>query len=254
VEHWSWQVEDAFTVFDQQDSGCLSWGVERDGRRWFVKTARTIEARASLARAAALHAAVRHEALVAPELVVDGLDGATLVYPWRDGRVLNSSTASGSDRSARRRFQARPLRSAERALDRVLDVHLAVAAAGWVTCDLYDGCFLFDDDADVMHLVDLDEYRPGPFVLGTDRLPGSERYTAPEERRRGATIDHRTSVHALGCAVRELLDGPDGWRGNRDQQGLVERATARDPDRRYATVADLVTAWRAAKPGAPEDR
>ncbi|MFG3702018.1 hypothetical protein ACGF5C_29600 [Micromonospora sp. NPDC047620] len=27
----------AFTVFNAQDSGCLSYGVEAAGRRWFVK-------------------------------------------------------------------------------------------------------------------------------------------------------------------------------------------------------------------------
>jgi hypothetical protein len=33
------RLEDAFAFFDQQDSGCLPYGVERAGRRWFVKTA-----------------------------------------------------------------------------------------------------------------------------------------------------------------------------------------------------------------------
>jgi hypothetical protein len=31
-------LADAFAVFREQDSGCLSYGVERGGRRWFVKT------------------------------------------------------------------------------------------------------------------------------------------------------------------------------------------------------------------------
>lgn len=51
-----------------------------------------------------------------------------------------------------------------------------------------DGCFLYDDERLAMHLVDLDEYRPGPFTVTADRLPGSSRYMAPEECRRVAGV------------------------------------------------------------------
>jgi len=34
-----------------------------------------------------------------------------------------------------------------RALDAILDAHVAIAAAGWISVDLYDGCFLYDFDA-----------------------------------------------------------------------------------------------------------
>ena len=51
-----------------------------------------------------------------------------------------------------------------------------------------------------MWLVDLDEYRQGPFTVEVDRLPGSDRYMAPEEWERGATIDERTTVFNLGRA------------------------------------------------------
>lgn len=118
--------------------------------------------------------------------------------PWRDGEILY-------DRTARARFHALPVARAHHALDRVLDAHLAVEAAGQVAVDLYDGAFLYDFAAHELHLIDLDEYRPGPFVLTEDRLPGSTRFMAPEEWRRGATIDHRTTVHVLGRTARLLL-------------------------------------------------
>ncbi|WP_432560957.1 protein kinase family protein [Kineococcus sp. SYSU DK003] len=239
-------VERAFTVFGAQDSGCPSWGVEHAGQRWFVKTAVRPEARAGLARVAALHAVVRHTAIVPLAHVLDGTDGPTLVYPWCEGQVLNRATTSGSDRAALADFQRLPVGQVRAALDQVLDAHLAVAAAGWVTCDLYDGCFLYDADAGRMHLVDLDEYRPGPFVLNSGRLPGSERYMAPEEFRPGARIDQRTSVFALGRAAFHLLDGPGGWRGTAAQHGVVERATRPEQVARYAGVAEFVAAWRAA--------
>ncbi|NES29349.1 serine/threonine protein kinase [Micromonospora terminaliae] len=238
--------EAAFAVFDDQDSGCVSYGVEAEGRRWFVKEAVTPRAQASLARARGLHAAVRHETIVGPELAFDGTDGPALVYPWCDGTLLNHATTHGSDRSGLARFQRLPVAEVHAALDAILDAHLAVAAAGYVTVDLYDGCFLYDFAARRMRLIDLDEYRPGPFVLGSDRLPGSRRYMAPEESIRGSVIDERTSVHVLGRTVHHLLDSPHSWRGAAAHRAVVDRATRENPARRYDTVAALVRAWREA--------
>lgn len=170
-------LDSAFAVFDAQDSGCVSYGVEAFGRRWFVETATTALSRCSLLRPARFHAAVQHPAIVRPEQV---LDGPTLVYPWHDGTVLNHATVHGSDRSALHRFQQLPLSDVEAAIDTILDVHLAVTAGGYVAVDLYVGCLLYDFHARRIRLIDLDEYRLGTFTLDTDRLPGSRRYMAPE--------------------------------------------------------------------------
>lgn len=220
-----------FAAFDQQDSGNRGYGIECAGRRWFVKTAGTPDSAAALRRVVQLHRAVRHEAIVRPVALTEG---PTLIFPWCPGEVLNAATVHGSDRSGLDRFRRLPRRRRRAAVDTILDAHLALTAAGWIAVDLYDGCFLYDADADRMRLIDLDEYRPGPFVLDADRLPGSARYLAPEEWTRGATIDERTTVFALGRTVQQLLgDDP-----------VADRATDPDPDRRYPTVAALVADWR----------
>jgi serine/threonine-protein kinase len=128
----------------------------------------------------------------------------------------------------------------------ILDAHLAVAAAGFVAVDLYDGCFLYDFDDQVMHLIDLDEYRPGPFRLEADRLPGSRRYMAPEEFHRGSVIDERTTVFNLGRTLANLLDCPGGWRGSPAQLAVIESATRASPCDRIPTVAALTKSWQAA--------
>jgi hypothetical protein len=232
------RVEDAFAVFDAQDSGCLSYGVERAGRRWFVKTAGGPDTAAAMTRVVGLHRAVRHEAVVRPVAV---LPGPTLVYPWCPGEVLNAATVDGGTRGALERFRRLPVGDVLRALDAILDAHVSIAAAGWISVDLYDGCFLYDFDAGRMRLVDLDEYRPGAFVLDADRLPGSTRYMAPEEWVRGARIDERTTVHQLGRTLQQLLTG---HRATDRQRAVAARATDPDPDRRHQTVAALVAGWR----------
>jgi len=238
-------IDRASVVFAQEDSGCVSYGVEVGGCRWFVKSARDPAGEASLENALLLHAVIRHPAIVRP--LRSFRSGAlTLVYPWVEGTVLNQATVSGSDRSALAVFQQLPISTVCAAISTVLDAHVSIAAHGYVAVDLYDGCLLYDFTHEQMHLIDLDEYHQGPFTLAGERLPGSLHYMAPEEFVRGATIDERTNVFTLGRAVQHLLDADKGWRGTAAQMKLVERATAGAPQRRYQTIAGMYAAWRAA--------
>ncbi len=255
LEPYLAHVGEVFTVFAQQDSGCVSYGVQLpDGGRWFVKEATTDRAKAALERGWAFHRAVRHPAIVPQVHRVRVGERSGVVMPWHQGQVLYASTsAGGEDRaapgSAMARFRALPLPEVLRAVATVLDAHLAVAAAGHVAVDFYDGSLLYDFSGGVMHLIDLDEYRPGPFRLEEDRLPGSRRYMAPEEFRRGAVIDARTTVFTLGRALRLLLDAGDveqAWWGSRAQLDVTLRATAAEPAARYRSVAELARAWHAA--------
>ncbi|MFJ8533234.1 serine/threonine protein kinase [Streptomyces sp. NPDC093591] len=257
VEPYLRSVGEVLRAFRDQDSGCVSYGVRLpDGDRWFVKEAATGPARRSLDRAWAFHRAVRHPVIV-PQLHrfgVRGGAGTAVVMPWHTGEVLYHPTlrthgGRAHPDSPLARFRALPLDRVHRAVDRVLDAHLAVEAAGHVAVDLYDGTFLYDFAGDELHLIDLDEYRPGPFSLTEDRLPGSRRFMAPEEFRRGALIDLRTTVHALGRATRLLMDAGDeerAWRGTPAQLAVLDRATRADPGERFATVRELVRAWREA--------
>jgi serine/threonine-protein kinase len=238
--------DEAFVLFDRQDSGCLSYGAESEGARWFVKTAIEESAVDSLSRAATLHAAVTHPHIVEPvEIIREDGKVRTLVYPWVDGTVLNHATIDGSDRSGLERFRQLPVAEVEAAISAILAAHLAIVAAGFIAVDLYDGCFLYDFDSSKMWLIDLDEYRPGPFTLEEGRLPGSERYMAPEEWVRGAIIDQRTTVYVLGRILHHLVDSEQGWRGRESQRNVVDRATELDPGERYQAVDSLIAAWRA---------
>lgn len=252
---WLTGLGQVFTVFDLQDSGCVSYGVTTRSDQLFVKTSTTAGAASSLRSGLRFHADVHHQAIVAPTAAYTFADGHTaVVYPWHDGQVLYPTTTSGSKirtdpAGAMVAFRSLPVPLVLAALDTILDAHLTVSAAGFVAVDLYDGCFLYDFHRQQMRLVDLDEYRRGPFTLHADRLPGSTRFMAPEERRRGAIIDERTSVHALGRTLRLLLDAGDTeqqWRGTPEQLAVITRATHTDPALRDANVHALHHAWRTA--------
>lgn len=235
-------LDEAFAVFDQQDSGSISYGLEIGARRWFVKVATTSTARESFHGAIRFHDAIEHPAVVRP--VMADTEASALVYPWLVGEVLNRATMGGSDRSALSRFRRRPVAEILRAVTDVLDAHRVIEAHGLVAVDFYDGSLFYDFDAERMHLVDLDEYRPGPFTVPGDRLPGSRSFMAPEEWQHGSTIDSRTTVFALGRAIDRLLRSDGGeWRGPAAVLDLVDKATEPDPTVRYGSVALLHEAW-----------
>jgi serine/threonine-protein kinase len=237
---------EVFTVFDRQDSGCVSYGIRDGERRLFVKHATTPAAARGLRRAAHLHRTASHPAL-APFHGEMSLPGGTiaLVFEWLPGEVLyHPASREALPRhhpdSPHARFRALPTEEILAALDTIYDLHRVVAAAGFVAVDFYDGCLLYDFGTGALHVIDLDHYRPGPFVNPTDCLPGSTRFMAPEEFTQGARIDQATTVFTLGSCARVLLDEiPDPLRG------VIERATSDGRADRYDTVAEFVAAWDA---------
>lgn len=245
-----------FAVFDDQDSECLSYGVAVEGARWFVKIAQDGPTAQMLRSAAQFHAAVKHPVIVAPTRFTDAGNRAGIVYPWVSGSVLYHPTKSRrvsrtAPDSPLRAFRAQPLETVARVLDDIFDAHLAVAAAGFVAVDFYDGCMLYDPATTAIRLIDLDLYRRGPFVVGPEPLCGSKRYLAPEERTVGATVDERTMVHLLGRTARVLMDAGDqeqAWRGTPEQLTVLVRATRPNPAERYRSVAEFVQAWRETAP------
>ena len=258
VEAYLREVGEVFRVFGHQDSGTTSYGVLVDGRRWFVKPSDDPSIVESLRRALHLNTRVRHPAL--PRLhnsfLVPG--GLALVYEWVPGEVLNDPRLTSQQRVSdpahpHVRFRGLPVGRIIDVLDTIFDVHLLLAESGFVASDFYDGCIIYDFEGSRTFLCDLDEYRDGPFVLDMDRAYGSRRFMAPEEFRRGATIDQVTNVFNLGRAAAVLLgDGTgslDAWSGTKEMREVVERAASSERARRYQSVSELVEAWRDAVGG-----
>jgi len=250
-------------AYRQQDSGCVSYVVDHRSRRLFVKTATTDAGAESLARAEALHSAVCHPAL--PPLLNVFRSGArpTHIYEWVPGEILYDYVTMDGERgrrdpdSAHARFRRLPLPRILDAIDIIYDLHVRIAAEGFVAVDFYDGCILYDFGKHRIWICDLDEFRPGPFVLARERLPGSRRFMAPEEFVRGSLIGQRTNVFTLGRTAAVLLSDGDehspAWRGTNAMRGIVECATSPRPEDRFTSVAALVEAWDQAKRGSRHD-
>ena len=261
------EIGSLFAVFDEhsQDSGNISYGVQVDRQRFFVKTAGDpSDLRPFLShkeRVSLLHNAVRlrrscaHSALPQLHNVIESLHGPMLVYDWIEGELLHADSATRQQpQSALQRFRRLPVPEILSALHHVFELHLELVQAGWIAVDFYDGCLIYDFATRKMQVIDLDMYREGPFVNGMGRMFGSSRFMAPEEFERGAIIDEKTTVFTMGRTVANLLsDGSlarSAFRGGDGHYSILRRACCASRDQRFASISEFYAAWLEAGMGA----
>ncbi len=250
-----------------QDSGNVSWLVDIGDRRLFVKTAGLTGGPAPGApvpyfdhagRVALLRNAVElavscsHPALPRLLNVIESPCGPALVYEAAEGELLHARRAAREDpASAYQRFAHLPADRLLGVFDVLIDLHAELAAAGWVACDLYDGCLIVDLGTGSLKVVDLDTYRRGPSVNDMGRMFGATRFMAPEEFELGAVIDERTTMFTLGRLVRHfgtrLTERDEQFCGSAAVAEVVRRACRPLPADRYADVAAFAQAWRSAR-------
>jgi serine/threonine-protein kinase len=261
-ESYLQRVGHIFAVFNTQNSGNISYGVEVNGVRYFVKTAgdptNTQPYLSHLQRVALLRNAVQlaqstdHPALCRLYHVIESPQGPLLVYEWIDGELIGTPSARrGDPASPYQRFRARPVAEILRALDLIFDLHAYLAEKGWIAADFYDGCLLYDFNQKTLRIMDLDTYHQGPFTNTMGRMFGSSRFMAPEEFQLGALIDQRTTVFTMGrTAALFLSDGTlerAPFRGSDALYAVIVQACQDDREQRFATMTAFYNAWRQAR-------
>jgi serine/threonine-protein kinase len=245
-----------------QDSGNVSYGVQIDAERYFVKTAgnpddpRPVlehQARVALLRnAIRLRESCGHFALPRLYRVIESPSGPLLVYEWLNGELLGVHRAQRANpASAFQRFRRLPVATILKCLDAIFDLHDEVARAGWIAVDFYDGCLIYDFAAERLGVVDLDNYREGPFHNEMGRMFGSTRFMAPEEFELGALINEQTNVFVMGrTALVFLSDGTlnaNAFQGSRALFEVVAKACEPERSRRFDSMVAFCRAWRAVK-------
>ena len=164
--------------------------------------------------------------------VIETPSGPALVYEAAAGELVHARRPQRDDpASAYQRFAHLPSARLLGVFDVLVDLHVGLAAAGWVACDLYDGCLIVEFATGALKVVDLDTYRRGPSVNDMGRMFGSSTFMAPEEFALGAVIDERTTVFTLGRLVwhfgTRLTERPDQFCGSTTLADVVQRACGR---------------------------
>ncbi len=264
---WLQKLGRVFCVFDRQDSGNLSFGVEQLGRKKFVKyagastvayTGTPEEAVTRLKQALPLYEALKHPYLIRLEEHFETDNGYAAVYDWFDGECLHPHWSFPPPQKYTHpdspffRFRQLPVAERLRSLDCIFSFHVHAEASGYVAIDFYDGSLLYDFKNRLTKICDIDLYRKKPFINTMGRLWGSSRFMSPEEFELGANIDARTNVFNMGAVAFALLGGErdrsnSKWEAGKELYETALRAVQPDRNERHASVAEFYAAWNAAR-------
>lgn len=260
-----------FCVFDQNISGNLSLGIENGTERRFVKIAGlpTIhyDGNPSDAVKVLQHAANLYHELSHPNLIriTDAYKQDTLfltVFQWENGECLFDHWNFDIYRthpemlSPGKRFLSLPLDKRMETLDIMLSFLKLTSEHGYVAIDYYDGSILYDFDAGVPHICDIDFFEKIPYVNTRGLMWGDDKFRAPEEYVSGAILDEATNVYRAGAMMFYCLGDPvlrdiESWTAPKSLYPIAKKAVSPKKSDRYRSVTELMEKWNAVKAANP---
>ncbi|CAF3846565.1 unnamed protein product [Rotaria sp. Silwood1] len=260
-----------FCVFDQQDSGNISFGCfNSNGERVFVKYAGAHpssfeglpqDAVTRLRRAVTVYQDLQpHEHLLTMQMAlpVEETGGFALIFPWFDnGECLHSHwtypppAKYEHPKSPYYRFRQLPVEQRLTALEAIFSFHEHVDRLDYVAIDFYDGSILYDFESNTLKICDIDFYEKIPCQAA--RPPwGSPRYLSPEELSGVTLLNHRTNVFRMGACAFGLIGGEldrsrSKWEASDRLYQIACRAVADHAKDRYANVTEFLHEWHQAR-------
>lgn len=244
-----------FKVFDKQDSGCISFGVQDRGGKFFIKVAGAKPVRFSgkpedavkaLKNASRVYEDLRHSNLVYYSNGTDIKDGYTAIFEWTEAECM------GRQYNSRHKFFQLPVEDRIRIFEDILIFHKFVAKQGYVAIDFYDGSIMYDFERKRTIICDIDYYSKLPYINTMGRMYGSSRFMSPEEFEKGATIDEVTNVFNMGATAFALLGDSlernlPKWNAEKELFEVAKKAVSKDRKERYQSLDELFIAWNYAK-------
>ena len=240
-----------FQVFDDQDSGNICFGMEKEDQRYFVKFAGAptdcgegtpAEAVERLKAAMPVYQDLRHKNLIE---LVEGREtggGFALVFRWTEGDCMGRMYPT-----AHKRFMGLPVEARLRVFAAVLDFLEYTASRGYVAIDFYDGSILYDFESGKTTICDIDLFRKQPCSNDMGRMWGSAFFQSPEEYQRGAVLDEVTNVYTAGAAAFALFGGYQRARDNWELSGVLfetaAKAVSSDRALRQQSVRQFREEW-----------
>lgn len=210
-----------FSVIDETGSGCISFGVEKDNKKYFIKVAgaKTIEAEISEKESIELlkDAVQKYKSIQHPNLIkyVDSFeykDFFAIIFEYADGECLFDHW--NFEKYEDDETLISPIKKFKKlSVDKRLDVVYklfsffeTVIESGYVAVDFYDSSIIYNFNNNETTFCDIDLFRKLPSTndLGKDYY-GTKRLKAPEENEMGATIDELTNEYTLGAIIFDMF-------------------------------------------------
>ena len=210
-----------FSVIDETGSGCISFGVQKDNKKYFIKIAgaKTVEAEISeqdsidlLKDAVEKYKNIHHQNLIKYidsfdineffAVIFEYADGECLFDHWNFEKYKNDSTLI----TPIQKFKKLEISKRLDVVYKLFSFFETFINAGYVAVDFYDSSIIYNFEKDEAIFCDIDLFRKLPTKndLGKDYY-GTKRLKAPEENELGATIDELTNEFTLGAIIFDIF-------------------------------------------------
>lgn len=261
--NWLEELGEVFQVFPDQDSGNISFGIEQNGVKRFIKYAgaktkqflgHPNEAVVTLKSSMKVYQDLQHPYLVNLVDHIETENGFALIFEWFEGENLHPHWSYPPPHkythpdSPYFRFKQLPIQERLNSFQCILQFHVHIEKKGYVAVDFYDGSILYDFLINKTKICDIDLYRKKPMKNTMGRMWGSSRFMSPEEFELGADIDERTNVFNMGAIAFGLLGGEldrsiSKWEAGEELYKIATKAVSANREERFATVEELYVAW-----------
>ena len=243
-----------FKTFDDQDSGNICFGTEKDGQRYFIKFAgapteqyngNPADAVARLKATLPVYSELQHENLIELVEAKDAGCGFAMVFKWATGDCMGRMYPA-----AHRRFMQLPVDARLKVFRDILSFFEYIESQNYVAIDFYDGSIMYDFKNCKTTICDIDFFHKQPCINDMGRMWGSSRFQAPEEFQLGAVIDEITNVYTLGATAFALFGEynrtRDKWQLSDKLFEVAARAVSDDRANRQQTIRQFTAEWEAA--------
>ena len=246
-----------FRVFDQSSSGCICFGVEKYGKRYFLKFAgahtvndaiRNIEDTIlRLKYSVPKYKEMKHPLLVN---LIDAMEiggGYLTVFDWFDGESCGYPQCEMN-----KRFLALPVEKKMRVYDGILEFHAHVAKCGYTAIDFNGQAMLYNFDNGDFLICDIDFYAKQYYMNGYSGIWGDPSLISPEEKRNGAIVDEISNVYAMGATAfvffaEDDKNSREKWTLSSELYEIAKKAVSEQRNQRQQTISNLIIEWNAAK-------
>ncbi|MDF2541678.1 MAG: hypothetical protein K0S47_1396 [Herbinix sp.] len=270
------------SVFDQNDSGNISFGVMDKDEKYFIKIAgaKTAEscsdtknAVKALRNAIPIYEDLNHANLIHLMEHFEEEDLYVAVFHWAEGDCLfdywNFETYAKNSliKSPFQRYKQLALDLRIKSIHTIFEFLIHMEEKGYVAIDFYDGSILYDFTDNRTTICDIDFFRKKPTYndMG-DKFWGTKRLKAPEEYVLGAIIDERTNVFTLGALILHFFGNYEKvdiekmyedncfypceintWELNSKMYEVVLKAVKKEREERYSSLKEFFYAWKEAE-------
>jgi len=246
----------AFKIFDSSYSGTIGFGVEKAGKRYFLKFAgaktwnatypNTEDTIMRLKITVPKYKELKHPLLVNQVGAEEIGGGFMTVYDWFDGEDCGYMRPEMQEK-----LLALPNKEKLRIYEAILDFHAHVVECGYVAVDFNKGAIIYNFDNGNLALCDIDFYSRQYHLNGYSGIWGDPDFKSPEESRTGAVIDEVSNVYTMGAAAFYFFADNDKnsrekWiLGNESYEG-AKKAVNEQRSQRQQTIKELINDWKTA--------